>query len=139
MRSSKSSASRMNGPQAAGEPAGRAGHRHAAGVARERLRELVETLRQPLHELRVGALLGSEHLGATLPRDLHVAQHDDPRTAQPAGIVDGLQCPRAAIGGGRAADRDEDHLRAALDRVGDQLAGAVGAGRPRVALRFIDE
>ena len=35
--------------------------------------------------------------------------------------------------------RDEDHLRAARDRVGDQLAGAVRARRPGVALVLGDE
>ena len=48
-------------------------------------RELVEALRQPLDQLRVGALLRPEHLGAALPRDLHVAEHDDLRAAQAAG------------------------------------------------------
>ena len=94
---------------------------------------------EPLDHLRVGALLRPEHLGAALQRRAHVAQHDDLRAAQPAGVLDRLQRARAAVGRRRAADRDEDHLRAALHRGGDQLAGAVGGRRPGVALVLGDE
>ena len=57
-----------------------------------------------------------------------------------AGLVEeaGAEGPHgahAAVVGGRAADGERDVAHAARDGVGDQLAGAVGAGKARVPLR----
>ena len=56
------------GPQAARQPAGGAGHRHSARVARGVLGQLLLALLQPLHRVRVGALLGAEHARGVLER-----------------------------------------------------------------------
>ena len=105
MRWSKSSASRTNGapassaapwsrPQPAGQAAGAAGHRHAARVARERLRELVQPLLEPLDHGRVRALLRPEDLRRVLEDGADVAQHDDLRLADAAGLLDRLERAR---------------------------------------------
>ena len=109
------------------------------GSRGKRRGELVEALLQPLDHRRVGALLRPEDARRVLERRAHVAQHDDLRAAEPAGLLDRLERARAAVGRRRAADRDEDHRRAGARRRGDQLAGAVGRGRPRVALVLGDQ
>ena len=80
-----------------------------------------------------GAVLGPQAAGAD------VAQHDDLRPADPAGVLDRLQGACAAVGGGRAADRDQDHGGARVRGGGDQLAGAVGARVPSVSFGFRHE
>ena len=145
MRWSKSSASSTNGAPGS-RLAPRLAHRppdrppappvigHAARVALERLRQLVEALLEPLDHRRVGALLRAEDLGGVLEDGADVAQHDDLGLADAARLLDRVQGALPAVGRGRAADRDEDHRGAGLRGGGDQLAGAVGAGLPGVPL-----
>ena len=49
--------------------------------------------------------------------------------------AEGTHGAHAAVVGGRAADGERDVTHAAGDGVGDELAGAVGAGAKRVPLR----
>ena len=69
-------------PQAAGQAAGAAGHRHAARVLGKRLRELVQPRFEPLDQRLVGALLRAEDLRRVLERRAHVAEHDDLRAGR---------------------------------------------------------
>ena len=110
------------------------------GSRGKRVGQLVEALAEPLHHAPASAPFCGPNTSAQRSHGSCTSHSTTIRAPpQAAGLLDRLQRPRAAVGGGRAADRDEDHLRAALDRGGDQLAGAVGAGRPRVALVFGDE
>ena len=122
----------VRGPQPAGQAAGGAGHRDAARVLRERLSPARRGARASRSTIvGVGALLRPEDLGARPRRRAHVAEDDDLRAAEAARVLDRLERAGAAVGGGGAADRDEDHRRAGLRRGGDQLAGAVGGRAPR--------
>ena len=94
-------------PQPAGEPAGGAGHRHAARVARAaRARQRVAAARSSRSTIAgVGALLRAEDRRRALERRAHVAQHDEPRAAQPAALLDRLDRARAAVRGRRCRRR----------------------------------
>ena len=122
------------------EPAGGAGHRHAARVARAG-RAPARPGASPAASTIAGSapFCGPNTRGASSNgvRTSHSTTSCAPR--RPPCVLDRLERARAAVGGGRAADRDEDHLRARLDRGGDQLAGAVGRRRPGVALVLGDQ
>ena len=123
-------------PETARQPARGPGHRGAARIARGGIRELGQAALEPLHHARVGALLGAEHPRRALERRAHVAEHLELRLH--AGLVERRQRAGAAVGGGAAAHGHEHLARARLHGGHDQLAGAVGAGRPRVPLLLGD-
>ena len=150
MRASKPTASSTNGatgdelgaepgPQPAGQAARGAGHRDPAGIAGEPRASRAKPRGQRPHLVRPRPLLRPEHPRGRLERRPHVAQHDDPRVAQPARCEDRLDRPGAAVGGRAASDADVNRPRPELDRGGDQLARATRARGDRVALALGDE
>ena len=129
----------VDGPQPARQAAGGAGHRHAAGVLGERA---ASSSRRWARRSTISA--SAPFCGPnTSAQRSHGTWTSDSTTIfaprRPPASSIASSAPGAAVGGGGAADRDEDHLRPARDRVGDQLAGAVGARGPGVALVLRDE
>ena len=142
IRASKSSASRIHGapassaaPCAAHRPPLRPPAAPVIGTPRgsrgKQRGERVQPRLQPGHRRGVGALLRAEDRGRALERRADVGEDHEPRAAQPAVLLDRLERARAAVGRRRAADADDHHLRAGVDRRADQLAGAVRASPPR--------
>ena len=128
------------GPQPAREPAGGAGHRPAARVARQVAASASRRSPQARDRRAVGALLRREDRGGALERGADVAQDDERGPAQAAGRLDRGDGPGAAVGGRAAARGHEHHPRARVDRRRDQLAGAARARRPRrLGRRLADE
>ncbi len=90
---------------------------------------------QPPHLVLVGALLRREHARGVLERRCarrtarRALRRPGRRHARIASIA-----PRAAVGGGAAADAEPDDPRPGVDRRRDQLPGAGGAAAHRVAL-----
>ena len=76
-----SSVGAEGGPQPARQPAGGAGHRHAARVAREPAGQLVEALARAAPPSPGPRPSAGRTPRRALPRRAHVAQHDDPRAA----------------------------------------------------------
>jgi hypothetical protein len=64
------------GPQPAGQPAGRSGHRDPARVLRQRRRLMLKASLELLDGLGIGAFLRTEARGGELKRRAHVAQDD---------------------------------------------------------------
>ena len=124
------------GQQPTGEAARRAGAGDAADVdAVLLLVDLGETLEPPgeqLHLRRGRTFLTGEHPRCVDERRAHVARDEQLDAAQAIGDTDGPHRTEAPVGGGRAAEPDDDPPRPGVERGVDQLAGTGRARRHRV-------
>ena len=117
-------------PQATGEPAGAAGHRLAAGVARARSRPARPGAASSRFDHRlVGPLLRAEHPRRVLPGRPHVAQRPRARDPTPAcSSASSAPAPPSVVA--LPPTVTSTVVRARRHRGRDQLPGAAGRSPP---------
>jgi hypothetical protein len=99
------------------------------------LRQPLEPAAQHVDLCRRGALLRGEHRCCISEQRLHIAGDQQLHATQPVRGGDGAHAAQPAVGGGRAAEAHDDLLRAQVECLVDELAGAGGGGGHGIVAR----
>src|SRR3954447_5227248 len=106
-------------PETPGETSGSTRQRSAPGVARQRAGLSDQPRGQPLDLLGRGALLGREHVSRPLEGDRGVAEHFEPRVAEPTGCLERIDRSTTSVYRCAAAGSDQDPTCSLPGRRGD--------------------